>query len=264
MRAKRHHTFRQITDIGLAAATIIASTMLCLQSSAQSDASASTPRGKFAVASIRIDETGPLSPSFSPPGSLTFSARSVVLNGLIGIAYNVSDFQVSGLPEWAANTRYDVIAKPESDKPLNREQLAQALQQLLIQRFRLVVHRETKMMSGYKLVTAKGGPKLQGSTKSDESRVYLTSEGLRAPNTTLAQLAHSLEFEVGDFPVMDATGINGNFEIKLRYSREDKPNSDLPSVFTALQEQLGLNLIRAKVPVQMIVVDHVDRIPIPD
>ena len=169
--------------------------------------------------------------------------------------------QVVGLPGWSESTHYDVVAKSEGEKPFNDEQTKQALQQLLKERFHLAVHHETKMVGGYRLVVAKGAPKLQASKGGRAGRPELGDNDLEAPNITMQQFCSMLRSQVEGAPVEDATEIKGSFDIKLQFAREEDASSAQPSIFTALQEQLGLKLVSAKVPVDTIVVDHVDRVP---
>jgi uncharacterized protein (TIGR03435 family) len=166
------------------------------------------------------------------------------------------------LPDWAGSTRYDIAAKPEGDKPLSDEELQAALQNLLRQRLGLTAHRETKTVHGFRLVVASSGPKLRPTTGQRETRVYLSSNGLRAPNCSPKELAKSLQLVLGR-PVVDETHLNGNFDMSLLFSR-DGQQSDLPSVFTAIHEQLGLRLMRTPTPMDVIVIDQVQREPTPN
>jgi uncharacterized protein (TIGR03435 family) len=133
------------------------------------------------------------------------------------------------------------------------------LQRLLAERFHLAVHRGTKEVSGYALIVAKGGPKLKES-KAQAGRSYILPESVVIDHATMDHFASVLARPAGR-PVVDATGISGVFDINLKYAREGDANSERPSLFTALQEQLGLKLEPRKVSQETIIVDHVDRIP---
>jgi uncharacterized protein (TIGR03435 family) len=176
-------------------------------------------------------------------------------------AFGVTEMQIVGLPKWSESTNYDVVAKPEGDKLLDDEQLKQSPQQLLKDRLHLSVHHDMKEVRGYRLVIAKGSPKLRASKGGKEGRMQYGSTDLEAPNITLQQFGSALRLFVGGFPVVDETGIKGNFDIRLQFAKEGDDNSSLPSIFTALQEQLGLKLVSGKVPLEMIEIDHVDRVP---
>jgi uncharacterized protein (TIGR03435 family) len=233
---------------------------MCGRGVAQATTEGTSPP-RFEVSTIRISHSDAAGPSFSPPSSLTFTAQNILLKGLICAAFHVSDKQVQGLPEWADSVRYDLVAKPSGDKPLVDQQRNEALRTLLVERFHLMTHTEKSGARGYELVLAKAGPKLKPSQGGPETRVFISANGLRAPDTTLEKLAPSLQFLVGGAPVVDATGIKGNFEIELHFANDDDHDSPLPTIFTALQEQVGLKLISKQVPIDMIVVDHVDPAP---
>ncbi len=214
----------------------------------------------FEVASVRVtppDKVGYT--SISPSGAGTFTATNVTLEVLIGLAYEMSGNLISGKQSWLSSERYDVSAKPEGDQGLSYEQLRPMLQKLLEDRFKLKVHREVKDSSGYALVVAKDGPKLQ-ATKGDPARLMNLKNGLRANNIPLATFAAMLALPTGR-EVVNKTGLQGNFDFKLDYAPEGVTDSPLPSIFTALQEQLGLKLTPQKVPVETLVIDHVERTP---
>jgi uncharacterized protein (TIGR03435 family) len=213
----------------------------------------------FEVASVRLSPPGGTGlSSFNYLGTTRFTATNVSLTLLLQLAFGVDDYQFQQKPSWSDSTLYDVSAKPEGETALTYEQLKPLLQQLLEQRFHLKVHHETKYVKGYVLVVAKGGPKLQAS-KGGGSR-YITPQGLRGPNISLKTFASMLMHPAGR-PVIDQTGIQGNYDINLDYSSNETTDSSLPSVFTALTEQLGLKLENQQVPVDMLVIDHVDKEP---
>jgi uncharacterized protein (TIGR03435 family) len=142
---------------------------------------------------------------------------------------------------------------------VSSEQLKLMLQQLLVQRFKLATHRSSKDLPGYALTVAKGGPNLQAS-KGAKEHAYMLQGGLRLQNASVEMLAGVLAHPTGR-PVSNATGIEGRFDITLDYAPEGATDSALPSIFTALQEQLGLRLMPQKVPVEIVVIDHVERVP---
>jgi uncharacterized protein (TIGR03435 family) len=192
-------------------------------------------------------------------------ALSVSLAFLIKMAYGIDDNQVTGKPDWLESELFDVVAKPESDITLTRDELRPRLQNLLQQRFHLLTHRETKLVRGYALVVAKGGAKLK-ATKGDHPpgyRVYVGGGKLEGLNWSMKTLAAMLQPAAG-LPVVDQTDIEGSYDIKLDFASELGADSQFPSIFTALQETLGLKLESKKVPVEMLVIDHVDRTPTED
>jgi uncharacterized protein (TIGR03435 family) len=134
------------------------------------------------------------------------------------------------------------------------------MQTLLAERFKLALHRETRVLPVYALVVAKNGPKLQEA--NPDGRAGLTSEGGRSgvrvtsQKAAMAGLAHRLSLDVGR-PVLDRTEIKGFFRITLEWARE----GDGPSVFAAIQEQLGLKLEATKAPIEILVIDHAQKVP---
>lgn len=216
----------------------------------------------FEVASVRLLEKPADDWKISDPGALLFSVHNLSLNFLIQMAYDVQDSQIEGQPAWMDSTFYDVSAKPDAEKGPTYEQLKPMLQQLLAQRFHLQTHPDQKLMKGYSLVVAKGGERLTPSKSKPGSGNYIMPKKLVASAMDMENFASMLTLVLKQ-PVHDDTGIQGRFDFKLEFAPTgvESTDSSLPSIFTALQEQLGLKLEPAKVPVKIIVIDHVDRVP---
>jgi uncharacterized protein (TIGR03435 family) len=222
--------------------------------------------------------------SVSDPGH--FERSNTPLAVLIVTAYRIKGYQLV-CPSWMKATRYDVIATiPGGATP---EEQAVMLQNLLTERLALQVHRETKEMTVYSLEIAKGGPKFQEYKEGDplppapaNFEVYpsLPPEGgisclggmgcvVRA-HITMEALAKRLENLVGR-PVHDETGLKGTYSLSSHWGQNGGADPsgdgapDLPSfaagLFTALQSQLGLKLESKKGAVEMLVVDHAERVP---
>lgn len=213
----------------------------------------------FEVASVKRTPPATIGyTSISPFGSATFTATNVSLEILISLAFGIDSNRISGKQSWLDSEHYDVSAKAEGGGKISREELKPMLQKLLIERFKLSVHRERKDTPGYALVVAKA-PKLQTS-KGGASRPMILKGGLRADNISIKTLAAMLAGPAGR-PVVDKTGIEGNFDVKLDYAPEGSADSSMPSIFTALQEQLGLKLVPQTVPVETLVVDRAEKVP---
>jgi len=232
-------------------------------------ASAQSQPGAPAQPSFEVATIKPTAPServngnWSPPGIGRFFAHSLALQFLIQMAYGVEADQISGKPSWLDSDFYDVEAKPEEGIKLSRDELQPRLQNLLVERFHLAAHFETKMVRGYALVVAKSGPKLQ-STKGDHFPGFRTNIGagrLEGFNWSMPYLATMLK-RVTSLPVADQTGIGGSYDIKIEFAPELDQDSTLPSLFTALRETLGLELKAQQIPQQVLVIDHIDRFPI--
>ena len=215
----------------------------------------------FEVAAIRLSQPSASSFYINGWGTDQFTGRNVTLQLLISIAYNVPNYKnILGAPGWLDSQRYDIEAKTEGSQILNFEQLREPLRLLLEQRFHLVIHRDTKVGQGFALVVAKGGPKLKPSKEGEQPYGTTNPNGIESPATKLRELALMLEDPAGG-PVVDKTGIAGTYNFNLNFAPANHPDSSLPSVFTVVQEQLGLKLVPQKVPIDTLVIDHVDKVP---
>ncbi len=183
------------------------------------------------------------------------------LRRYIAKAYGVREDQISA-PDWLATERFDLVAKASGS--VKSDTLMQMLQTLLAERFKLVLHRETKEERVYALIVAKGGSKLIAVTPTGSSSTNSTRGSLTAEQTSMTSLANRLSQLVG-ITVVDATGLTDVFNFKLEWdpaatAPSDAPDSG-PSIFTALQQQLGLKLESRKMPVEFLVVDHAEKVP---
>jgi uncharacterized protein (TIGR03435 family) len=208
-----------------------------------------------------------------------FSATGATLRMLITQAYNIKDFQVTGGPGWLATDRFDVNAKAEATtERVSPETFRPMLQSLLDERFLLKFHKETKEMPVYALVAGKGPHKMKAAETpagSDPQRRQMMRIGRGQANlqgTTMAGLAQLLSQQLGR-PVIDKTGIQGAFDVELRWTPEPgqgggpfggappppeaiaQSDNSGPSIFTAIQEQLGLKLDSTKGPVEIMIID---------
>jgi len=213
----------------------------------------------FEVASVRLCPPGDnRAPFISPVGTTSFTATRISLQLLVGIAFGTPSNHILGAPSWFESQLYDVNAKLAGDKSLTARDRQKLLQQLLQERFHLAVHREVKGYKGYALIIAKNEPKLRPSGVPGQG--VLLRGRLHFPNETLEDFARILERVTGQ-PVVNETNIGGKFDIELDYAPIDDASSSLPSIFTVVQEELGLKLIPREVPVEELVIDHVDKSP---
>jgi uncharacterized protein (TIGR03435 family) len=174
--------------------------------------------------------------------------------------------QILNAPAWLASSRFDIQAEADIGdrmKSLTSEQgnelKRRMVQNLLAERFQLKLHSETRTLPSYDLVLIKGGSKLQQSESSGKSfgvgRTHFNGQGLGM--TSIAEELSKITGRV----VVDKTGLTGRYDFKLLWTADDAPaiESDSPTLFTAIQEQLGLKLESAKEPVPVLIVDHVDQ-----
>jgi uncharacterized protein (TIGR03435 family) len=209
----------------------------------------------FEAASIKTAVPGGRGGRAMTSGDRYTYANTTLLNALAR-AYLVKGFQIDG-PSWIRNERYDIIAKAPDNTP--RGQITLMLQALLSERFNLKLHRESREMSVYFLVTGRGQPKFQ---KSEGELGYDMVEGRRVlKNHTMVQLADFIVPGAGR-PVFDRTGIVGTYTIPFEMSQEELGRSDgsAPSIF-AIIESLGPKLESHKAPIEVIVVDSGNKIP---
>ncbi len=191
------------------------------------------------------------------------SYHNVTLQNLLAQAYRIKNLQVSG-PDWLDSDRFDIVAKLKQEA--NEDQLPMMLQALLKERFKLSFHLEPKQVTAYALLTAKGGPKLRSIDGDGGVRTTMgTTRRHLSGRVSMVGLAGLLSNMV-DRPVVDMTELKGVYDVDLEWSVDDTPErtaqaNDPPSLFTALQEKLGLRLDSRKAPVDIYVIDHVERVP---
>ena len=185
---------------------------------------------------------------------------NVTLKQIIRYAYGISETQIFGGPKWMDDYRFDIVGK--ADDKADRETLVSMLQPLLAERFHLNLHHETRTVAGYALEIAKSGIKapVSDQTGGPSSNTSQTTISARAfPMSTLAlRLAVVLQR-----PVVDMTGEKRAFDIDLRWSPDGlqgggSASTELPTLFTAIEQQLGLKVEARKVPVDAIVVDSAE------
>jgi uncharacterized protein (TIGR03435 family) len=275
---------------------LVAATVATVTALAQTRETA--PTEKFEVASVRPNTSGEQRASTQnrPDG---FTAINVRVVNLIINAYGVQASQLIGAPAWISSERFDIVANAGGaigppvapDAPSPRQLMMRAL---LADRFRLRVRRETRELPVYALVLARSdgsfGPELKRSTIDCERLTRSRAAGPVTFNTgdrpqcgarvlsgqfvaggrPLSELVSMLSSNVGR-SVVDRTGLEGIFDMSLKWAPDDQPgrvnepdsDSDAPSIFTALQEQSGLKLESARGPVEVLVIDHIER-PVPD
>jgi bla regulator protein blaR1 len=216
----------------------------------------------FEVASIK-----PFAPVGSEPsGFLPFSGTRIRITGeslrlLVAQAYHIENYQVSGGPSWIYSDLYRIEARTPGESTPTMDQVRQMVQTLLADRFQLKLHAEIREVAGYGLTAAKGGVKLKESAP-DARALSMNARGrLMASKMKMTDMASFLSLTVRR-PVIDQTGLPGTYDVTLTWSPdEDAPTDDsqAPSIFTAIQEQLGLRVVSQKVPIQVFVVDHAEK-----
>lgn len=215
------------------------------------------PGLQFEVASIRSSDPDHVgAQTFFAPGG-KFSALTAPLKSLICFAYQLRDHQVAGGPGWVETEPFDISAKAEG--PASNDQLRIMLQALLADRFQLKFHRETREQPVYSLVLAKGGSKLQEAKSAGRGVGFGARGRLNGKGADMATFAIALAGKLGR-SVVDRTGLTGFYDFVVTWTPdEEQTNSPGPSLFTAIQEQLGLRLESTKGPVEILVIDHAEK-----
>jgi uncharacterized protein (TIGR03435 family) len=246
------------------------------------------PQRSFEVATIK-----PSDPKNTPPESVDispdrFQAVGMTLKELIKVAWDLNyaaNDQVAGGPPWVSTTRYDLDAKEDAALAAELSKLSDhqqgveiraMLRDLITQRFSLRIHHETRQLAVYDLSIAKGGPRLlpapdpapKPDSPQEKPHRWIRFagvgrlEGFGADTSTLITVL-SMQPEIGGRLVLDKTGLTGIYDFTLKWTpdillnaSQAAANTD-PSLFTALQEELGLRLDPAKAPVDRIVIDSV-------
>jgi uncharacterized protein (TIGR03435 family) len=235
----------------------------------QPDAAGET--ASFEVASIKPNKSG--APNAVPPSRAngSFSASNVALKSVIANAYEVRIFQIAGDPAWVTSERFDIIARGREGTP---DRLRPAmLRTLLAERFKLVAHFETREQQVYALVLTRSdgrlGPRLKPAAPGINPDLPFAAGGVGGARiagkaVSMDDFARELATQFRQ-TLINRTGLNGRFELDLQYTPDSStgPAPEFPSIFTAVQEQLGLKLQSERAPVPVLVIDSVQR-PTPD
>ena len=274
----------------LALTLVLLASGLIARAAAQSPAS--EPRPSFEVASVRPNTSGDtkMSARILPGGR--YEAINIPLRNLIVNSYSLQSQQLVGAPDWISSARFDIVAKADGElgPPVSREgpsRLQLMIRSLLEERFKLKVHREPRQVDVYALVLARAdgrlGPELRPSSTNCEALMAARGKGGPAPEPPstgdrpqcgarvlageliaggrpLGELVSLLSATVGR-SVIDRTGLSGAHDMHLKWAPDLDPNG--PSIFTALQEQLGLKLQSERGTIDALVIDSIER-PTPD
>lgn len=218
----------------------------------------------------------------------TYTIENYPMSSLLEIAYGLSSYRIFG-PAWLAEERFTIAAKLPAGT--TKEQLMLMMRTLLVERFKIAAHIERKEIAGYDLIVAKGGLKMAASpgppneddapvswpTKPDKEgypnlppgrQAFMTAAGgrirWRFVDESMDTLASKLADNVGR-PIVDATGLTGKYDFEIYWSADamsaDPPADSGSSLFTAVQQQLGLKLEPKKVPGDTVVIDRIERTP---
>lgn len=268
-------------------ATLLVAALSTVLLQAQPVSSPAAP--KFDVVSVKACKPGVTAGGDSSPGRLHIGCGVLAgtdNTGLIQVAYNryaggqltaYGVIPIEGVPDWIYSASYDIDAKSDGQPSIQMME-GPMMQKILEDRFKLKIHRETRQGPVYELALGKGAPKLkllhEGSCipvrvgqpvpplpdGQHRCRNLVSPRSVNFEGGTLSMLADLLALIV-DRPVIDKTGISNYFAIQLTFSPDalSQAATDAPDISQAIQEQLGLKLVPAKGPVDVLVIDHIER-----
>ena len=223
----------------------------------------------FEVASIKLhDQRIRLGADLNvlPGGRIRIS--NLELRYIVEWAYSVKGYQISGAPDWFSTDRFDIEAKAEGNP--SEAKMRAMLQKLLADRFHLKTHQSTKRVPVYILTIAKKVPTLKPTEKGTERPFVgygptgfaegkpLNTYEVTGTNAPISLLAERLPLQS---PVLDRTGLQGSFDFKFEYAADPNQPDSAPALTTAIRQSLGLRLQSAKGPIEILVIDHVEKAP---
>ncbi len=218
---------------------------------------------EFEVATIKLTDPDWHNSGFHKAGQRVF-ADNRTMNDLISFAFSINLKQLVNAPSWFGTERYSIDGHADIPGSPDLQQQQSMYRKLLVERFHLTLHIEKKEQSVYAIRLANSGPKLGKSLSGTSQQIDISGgpSGMRFTNASMGDFRLLLQSTMPDRPVVDQTGLAGRFNFFLKWTPDgvqtDDPNAP-PSIFTAVQEQLGLRLEPIKAPVDLLVIDHVER-----
>ena len=232
----------------------------------------------FEVATIKLTDPNDPSKLFTlTPGGRQVITKGTTMNDLISFAYGMHPKQVINTPDWFDKTKFDITGQPDAEGVPNQDQMKTMLQKLLVSRFQLTFHKDTRELSVYEIVVGKDGPKLAATAvEGNLPGLFFRSinpADLMVRNATIANFAGLMQSAVLDKPVVDHTGLTGKYDFELKWTPDQgqmetfggvknapAENADAPpDLYTAIQQQIGLKIQSAKDPVDVMVIDKVSQ-----
>jgi uncharacterized protein (TIGR03435 family) len=227
----------------------------------------------YEVASIRPSQPNAPEGYVDPlPNGIGYNAKRIPVKDMLSVMYRIPRRQIIGGPDWLSSEKVDVQAR--ADHPYSIDDLHIMFQNLLADRFNLKLHKESKVGAVYILTVAKSGLKMTPVDAGKERNIPITNGpnheliGSRVPMNYLCfWLGQRLQND--QRPVIDKTGLTGTYDFKLSFRPQLPPDAsaeglspeleNLPSIFDAVKDQLGLELVPQKGPVETLVIDHAEK-----
>jgi uncharacterized protein (TIGR03435 family) len=228
----------------------------------------------FDVATIKPSDTSAPHGRFFRLNGRHVIAYNMSVGDLVTYAYGIQASQIANGPPSLLAKHFDIDGLPDIVGRPNRSQSRQMFQQLLVSRFRLAFHYESRELPVYAIQIAKGGPKLAQTTRKPDDGTnfsYTCPPVLAYRNYSISEFAKVMQEAFLDRPVVDQTGLTNRYDFDLKWTSNDAqtycpaepggshddPNAP-PSIYTAIQEQLGLKIVAMKAPAQVMVIDHIE------
>jgi uncharacterized protein (TIGR03435 family) len=228
----------------------------------------------FEVASIKFSDPNSNNYGIGTAPGGRFMANNWTLKGLIGYAYRVQDDQISGGPPWVSSDRFDIVAKAEEgsipddapSSPGGLPPIRYLVQTLLAERFNLKLHQDVRELPTFELMIAKSGSKLQ-MVEPQDGVPEIGVRHIDAKSISIGGFCAALALELRR-TVVNKTGLDGTYQVHLEWginlTESGDPGTRLPAaagptIFTAIEEQLGLRLESRKTPMQVLIVDSADK-----
>jgi uncharacterized protein (TIGR03435 family) len=226
----------------------------------------------FEVATIKPSDPNQQGKGIRVQGRRFFTINTTLAE-IIAFAYDLQQKQIIGAPAWVETDKFDLNANPDVEGQPNDKQLKSMIRKLVVDRFQLKFHDDKREMAAYVLSTGPGTPKLEKNTSGGTlPGLFFTGIGkLRVTNATMSDFTSMIQNSVFDRPVVNKTGLEGRWDFTLKWQPDETqfvgsgmkipPPSDAadapPTIYKAVQEQLGLKLDSTKTQVDVMVVDHV-------
>jgi len=227
----------------------------------------------YDVASIRPSRPNAPAGGIDPlPGGTGYKGAGVSVKVMLSVMYRLPMRQIVGGPDWLSDERFDVQAMTEA--PHSTDDLHLMFQNLLADRFHLKLHRQTKLAPAYILTVAKSGLKMTEATTAHDHNIPITNGGNNEFIGNSVRMGFfcwwlGLRLQNDQRPVIDQTGLSGAYDFKLSFRPQLAPNASMdansseqdnrPSIFDALKDQLGLVLTPQKGPVEILVIDSIEK-----
>lgn len=229
----------------------------------------------FEVATIRPSDTSASQGTFIRHNGRQIIAYNISLSGLIAYAYGLHAKQIADGPPSLLATHFDIDGVPDIDGHPDVNQTRLMFQKLLVSRFSLAFHYDSRELSVYAIQVAKNGQNFAPTTSKPGDSTHFTFSCppvLMVRNYSISDFAKGMQEVFLDKPVVDQTGLRDRYDFDLKWTPDDsqtycpsnpaRSHEDLdapPDLYTALQEQLGLKIVPTKAPVQVMVINHVEQ-----